>query len=293
MHKRAASRGRHLSWALATSTAILMALAATANATPKGEFAQFAQCPLKNSATKACLYAKSTGGEFAIGSTVVSLTKPITLQGGLTKANSEGDSEVLAATNGETVSKTPETVPGGLLKIVAPSWLPGWLQAIFNEYINKGLTGVTETTELAGTAFVNPLATLGKSGTGLILPTRVHLENVFLGSGCYIGSSAHPVTVDFTTGTTSPPPPNEPITGSAGTLEVKGEGEILALVGGALVNNTFAAPEAEGCGGLFSFLIDPAVDAELGLPSAAGHNTAILDGSQEIAGAEGVRESES
>lgn len=292
MHKRSAVRGRHLSWALATSIAMLLVLAATANATPKGEYANFAQCPLKNPSTVACLYAKSTGGKFTIGSTEVKLTNPITLQGGLTESK-EGFSEVLPAVNGETVSKSPETVPGGLLKILAPSWLPGWLQVIFNEYINKGLTGVTETTELVGKARLSAGNTLSKSGTALELPTRVHLENGLLGSGCYIGSAAHPVVVDFTTGTTSPPAPNEPITGSSGKLEFKAGGGILVIAGSSLVNNSFAAPEAEGCGGLFSFLIDPAVDAEVGLPSAAGHNTAILEGSQEIAGVEGVRESES
>jgi len=63
------------------------------------------------------------------------------------------------------------------------------------------------------------------------------------------------------------------------------------------VNNSFAAPVAEGCGsqilfGLFTGIIDSAVDSELGLPSAAGHNTAILNGTQEIAIAAAVKASE-
>jgi hypothetical protein len=63
------------------------------------------------------------------------------------------------------------------------------------------------------------------------------------------------------------------------------------------VNNSFAAPEAEGCGsqilfGLFTGIIDSAVDSQLGLPSTAGHNTAILNGNEEIAVAEAVRASE-
>jgi hypothetical protein len=58
------------------------------------------------------------------------------------------------------------------------------------------------------------------------------------------------------------------------------------------VNNSFAAPAAEGCGGLFSFLIDPAVDAQLKIPSAAGNNTAILNGTLNQGVAEAIKASE-
>ena len=85
------------------------------------------------------LFAQSTSGEFKIGSTVVPLSKTITLQGGLTEEVA-GFSEVLPAANGETLSRTPQTVPGGLFKIVAPKFLPGFLQELFNNFINKGIT---------------------------------------------------------------------------------------------------------------------------------------------------------
>lgn len=274
--------------AAAVAPLAMLALAAPAMAgKPTGDYANFTECPLGNSAVITCIYGQTTSGEFTIGSTSVPLTKATTLQGGLT-----GELAFVGAANGETLSKTPQTVPGGLLKIVAPSWLPGFLQVLFNEYINKGITGVTATTELVGTPSLNLFAALTGEGTALSLPVRVHLENLFLGGGCYVGSSAHPVNVELTTGTTSPPAPNKPITGSPGEPESKDEGELIILRKNSLVNNSFAAPEAEGCGGLFSFLIDPAVDAELGLPSAAGHNTAILNGTQELAGAKAVKASE-
>ena len=44
----------------------------------------------------------------------------------------------------------PLTVPGGLLGIMAPTGWPTWLQNIFNEFINNGITGVTATVELVG-----------------------------------------------------------------------------------------------------------------------------------------------
>lgn len=292
--RKFSARRRPMAWLGAALIAPLSLLAFAAPAMagkPTGEFANFSDCPLSNPALSACFYGKTTSGTFIIGKTEVPLTKPQVLQGGLT-----GGGPVfgfLPAADGNTLPKTPQTVPGGLLKIIAPSFLPKFLQELFNEFINKGITGVTATTELVKTPpNLNLEAVLAKSGIALTLPVRVHLENAFLGSSCYVGSAAHPVNVELTTGTTSPPLPNKPISGEAGELGSKAGGEILTLTKNKLVNNTFAAPEAEGCGGFFSFLIDLAVDAELELPSASGHNTAILEGFQEIGSPEGVRKSE-
>jgi hypothetical protein len=44
------------------------------------------------------------------------------------------------------------------------------------------------------------------------------------------------------------------------------------------VDNAWSAPAASGCGGAFAFPVDPILDAKIGLPSAAGHNTAVLSG---------------
>jgi hypothetical protein len=51
------------------------------------------------------------------------------------------------------------------------------------------------------------------------------------------------------------------------------------MKGQKLVDNSFATPGANGCGGLFSFLIDPFVESIVGVPSAAGTDKAILGGS--------------
>jgi hypothetical protein len=124
------------------------------------------------------------------------------------------------------------------------------------------------------------------------LPTKIKLSNPFLGNNCYIGSNSSPVVIDFTSGETSPPPPNKPIKGSKGTLTVNEAGTLVTLSGGSLVNNSFAAPGAKGCGGFFSFLIDPFVNSIVGLPSPAGTNAAVLEGKLQTAEAEAVRESE-
>ena len=128
----------------------------------------------------------------------------------------------------------------------------------------------------------------------LILPVRVHLKNPLLGESCYIGSASSPIQLRLTTGTTKPPLPNKAIKGKAGTIVVEEEKgrEVDVLKENSLVDNSFSAPVAEGCGGFFSFLINPLVNGKIGLPSTAGHNTAILNGTLKTAEASAVIESE-
>ena len=258
---------------------------------PTGEFAPFKYCPLSNPSLEACILAETSGGGFTVGKRNVPITKTITLQGGI---NGE-TGEFIGAENGETLSKTPQAVPGGLLNILAPEFLPKWLQEIFNNFINEGITGVTATTELAAPAshvVVNIENLLLERETALSLPVKIKLSNAFLGESCYVGSNSAPIVIELTTGTTSPPPPNKPITGTGGTLKINESFTLVTLSGGRLVNNSFAAPGANGCGGFLSFLIDPAVNAELGLPAAAGNNTAILEGKLSSANPEAVKASE-
>jgi hypothetical protein len=50
------------------------------------------------------------------------------------------------------------------------------------------------------------------------------------------------------------------------------------------VDNSFSVPTAHGCGGpLLASAIDPIINLKLGLPSAAGKNTAIPSGHVEQA----------
>jgi hypothetical protein len=270
--------------------ALVLAVPALASG-PTGEFEVFKECPLSNPAVALCFYATSSGGEFHVGTTTVPINKPIILQGGSIVNEVTGEETFVAAANGETLSKTALNVPGGLLGIVAPSGWPQFLQNLFNEFINKGITGVTATTELVANPGISRANLLSAEGTALELPVRVHLQNAFLGSECYIGSAAHPIVQHLTTGTTSPPPPNTPITGRVGELKFNEAFTKVTVSNNLLVDNAYASPGAEGCGGIFSFLIDPAVNAKLGLPSAAGHNTTKLEGTLENALAEAVKAS--
>lgn len=269
------------------------ALAAPHN--PTGEFVNFGDCPLSQSEVTHCLFSESTAGSFKIGSKTVPLVNPVLLQGGLKINPSFTVEKFFAAEDGNTLSKTAQPVPGGLLGVTAPTWWPLFLQELFNETINNGFTGVTATVELAKPASEIKLSILNllfERGTALSLPTKIKLSNPFLGSSCYVGSSSNPVTFNFTSGATSPPPPNTSIHGALGTVEENEASTLSTISGGRLVDNSFAAPGANGCGGLFSFLIDPFVNSIVGVPSPAGTNTAILEGKIQVAVKQAVIESE-
>jgi hypothetical protein len=276
---------------MAVLGALVFASAALgASHNPKGEFAQFNECPLNRVTITDCILSVSNGGSFTIGNKTVPLKNPVTLQGGF-----EGVSpniKFYGAENGNTLSKTPQPVPGGLLGIVAPTWWPKFIQDWFNEQISKGFTGVNATVELTGPTKgltnVN-LSTenlLFEEGTALGLPTKIKLDNAILGSNCYIGSESKPVQIDFTTGTSGK------LKGSAGELTFNPSFTIITISGGKLVNNVFAAPAASGCGGIFSIFVDPLVNSILGLPAASGKNSAILEGKLQDAAAEAVKKSE-
>jgi hypothetical protein len=275
--------------------ALAPSVAMAAEHHPTGNFAPFKFCPLANPEVTSCTIAESMSGEFTVGTRKVPINKTITLQGGLSE-NAEGELQFHAAEGAETLSKTALFVPGGLFNIVAPEKLNKEQKERFEKFINEGITGVTATTELAAPPSAIKLNLdnlLFEEGTALELPIKVKLGNAFLGSSCYIGSEAHPIVLHLTTGTTSPPEPNKPIKGSAGAFEDLEKGTLTRLIGGSLVDNAWAAPGASGCGGkALEGIIDPAVNSELGLPAAAGHNTAILTGNLELAAAAAVKASE-
>ena len=262
------------------------ALASSHN--PKGEFAQFGECPLNNAKVTECVYSLTNGGFFQVGKKTVPLVNPVTLQGG-TYLNEAEEVVFVGAENGDTLSKTPQPVPGGLLGITAPKWWPKFIQDWFNDQINKGFTGVNATVELAAPASAIKLSTqnlVNQEGTALGLPTKVKLDNAILGSNCYLGSNSKPIQIDFTTGTSGS------LEGSVGTITFNKDFTLVTVSGGKLVNGTFAAPGVSGCGGIFSFFIDPLVDSILGTPSASGKNTAVLEGKLQSANAAAVKASE-
>ncbi|MHB8233520.1 MAG: hypothetical protein ACYDHT_02600 [Solirubrobacteraceae bacterium] len=215
------------------------------------ELSIFAQCPTETAGVEACAYSTVTGGEFKFGSKTTPIVNPVTLQGGILT----GSNELQPAKNGETLSKTPE--PAGSLTGIG---LPG--------------EEITAISELAGPVFLNSTGLL-RGGPAVQLPLKVKLENAALGSSCYIGSNSEPISLVLTTGETSPPPPNTPISGKTGTLEFRAAGNIIHVAGTTVVDNSFAVPGANGCGPGGSE--DSLVDSDAGLPSAAGNNKTVQE----------------
>ena len=133
-------------------------------------------------------------------------------------------------------------------------------------YISAQGSVITATIQptAAATGNLNPLTGVANVNVSVRVKLEGSPSGVSLGSSCFIG----PITLALTTGTTSPPAPNTPITGVP----------YDASTGVAtMVNNSFNVPGASGCGPLG--LGNGPINDELGLPAAAGTNTAILVGS--------------
>ncbi len=284
---------RRVFTALLITALAALGLAGGAQAKLTGNYTKFAQCPYPNLEVKKCLYSTTTSGEVVLGSKKVPIVNPVVLQGGTGKGV-EGFAPFFAATNGITLSKTPQPVPGGLAGLVNCKEISGFILRTSCEWtFENGLTGLNSTLELAKPAtdiVVSENNLAGETGVALKMPVKVHLENPFLGSSCYVGSSSSPLTWNLTTGTTSPPGPNTPITGSAGEIEFLEEGRILETKNAKLVDNAWSAPGASGCGGfLVELALNPIINAAAGVPAAAGKNTAILNNTIFVGAAAAVR----
>jgi hypothetical protein len=244
----------------AALTALVLVAPAANAATPAPGYEQFAGCPSpeEHPAVPVCVRTVIDGGHFQMGSKDVPIVNPVTLSGGLsatgTVANSKG---------GMTPVKQP--VPGGIIGLTGLDWLVDFL-----DIEELKLYAVTE---LAGQPGI-PL-----EEDPLKLPIRVHLINPVLGNSCYVGSFASPIQLKLTLGPTSPPPPNESIKGKVPSFEFDESSRILSVFDGTFVDNSFAAPGANGCKlVLFGFLpisINGLVNSQSGLPSAAGTNETV------------------
>jgi hypothetical protein len=273
-----------VAWSAATGAigvlSLLLALlpvssaqAASSKTLPKS-LAKFANCPINVKSVSLCVYSSTTSTTFDIGSTTVTSSSPTTLSVGV-HFNSDGVAKVVLPDNGTQALQSPAIpLPGGLLGI------PG--------APDSGPLEVTVTPQLVGLPKLNLGNLVSAEGVGLALPIDVLVSSPtgLLGSDCTIADSADPITLNLTTGTTSPPSPNTPITGSPGSLEGKDNGEII-ISGMTLVDNSFAVPGADNCG--TDGILDEILDLDKGLPSAAGNNTAILSGSSYTAPASLIR----
>jgi hypothetical protein len=272
----------------ALAVVMAMAMAGVAQAKLVEPFTKFQYCPYENTEVKKCLYSVTEGGEVVLGSKKVPIVNDVLLQGGFGKPNKETKiSAFYGATGGKpTLQPVPQPVPGGLAGLVNCKEISNWFLRISCEVtFENGLTGLDATLELAKPAsaiLISESNLSRKENLAMQLPVKTRLENPFLGSNCVVGSESSPMIWNLTSGKTEPPEPNTSIEGSAGKISFLEEGLILRLDENSLVDNAWSAPKASGCGGLFSFILDPIINAAAGLPSSAGHNTARLNNTIEI-----------
>ena len=325
MTKSLASRWTLIAVVAAMVPVASLGIASPAMAEPPGILKIFKNCPLKemkelgaSPESSLCNFNETTGGEVKIGETSVPINsgvnehKTLTLEGGaIETGNPENEREffLLPGANGQSFSKTELDVPGGLADIVNCNLIKGeglwekFERGACKVFFESGPLEVTATTESVATATdpaILNLRALGleRNESAVHLPVRIHLKNTFLGSSCYIGSEKEPITLNLTTGATSPKSPNKSIKGKTGRAETpkeEKEGKVLTYLRfteNSLVDNAFSVPKAEGCGEFFSFIIDPVIDEKLKLPSADGNNTAILNGTLNVTSAENIEESE-
>ncbi len=273
--------GGRAATAFVAAALLSLALAGIAQAKLTGDYTRFQQCPWTTAGVFRCLVATTTGGEIVLGNKTVKVEKEVVLQGGYTAPNEAegGFAKFFAAKNGVTLSKASQNVPGGLLGIVPPEKSPTLVKLLSAFFFENGLTGVSSTLELAKPATdirIHEQNLAFGEKVAMKLPVKIKLENPFLGKSCYVGSSTTPINWELTSGVTSPPLPNKPITGKTGEVEFLDEGAILKLKNSEIVDNAWSAPTATGCGGILSFLVNPIINAQVGLPAAAGKNTAKL-----------------
>ena len=186
-------------------------------------FPNFSDCPRSTPGVISCINVQSRSGSLEIKGFTVPLGESLEIRGGLIEGG-EGPPIFVppAGTNG--FFSRAIRVPGGILGIEFP--IPG--------------NAVLATAQLAGA----PSSLVFRLGipTTISLPVKVKLDNPILGSSCYIGSNSNPAHINLTTGTTSPPPPNRPITGEIGRV-VPIEPAGLQILGTRSVDNAFAVPD--------------------------------------------------
>jgi len=250
--------------AVGGALAMLAMLAPVAGArTPVAPYGAFAGCPSpeEDPAAGGCFTTTIKGGHFKMGSKNVPIEKPMTLSGGFDFLG-----KVSFSPSGG-LTKVKQKVPGGVIGLTGLTWL--------TEFLGSDALTLYATTELAGTPS-SPLE------PPITLPIKVHLQNStgVLGPNCYVGSNSNPIVLNLITGTTSPPPPNQPITGVDPTFsfDESRPGVILAS-NATFVDNSFSAPGASGCVlTLFGFIpisINGLVNSQSGLPAPAGTNETV------------------
>ncbi|GAA0583426.1 hypothetical protein [Actinomadura livida] len=222
--------------------------AAAANPDPIPASFDFSDCPTLPAGASPqfshCWVGVVTSGTFKIGNFDQTIDKPI---------------RITWATTFNTTTFETGTVFGGLhtekMKIQ---------DGLFGDPF---LTAVYAKVEYAGTFEMPPGDDLR-----INLGIKVRIQNPLLGNNCALGSNSNPIMLNLTTGTTSPPAPNTPITGEP--VSIARQEPQPTVLQAKHVGNSFAVPGASGC--IFNWGAGNWLVNQIGgFPSAAGKNSMV------------------
>ncbi|MFI1653621.1 hypothetical protein ACH4ZU_01620 [Streptomyces sp. NPDC020472] len=279
------SRTRLATLSALTALGAFVSLGTATAAAPRlnGAWAPFDRCPVDAPVILAadgldkapqCVSSSSAGGSIKLGNTTV-VTGRTNLQIAVVQ-NADGTNTVVPPPAGSLIADSA-TVPGGLLGLMCPSDIP-FITDICRQLSDADLNRITATVESVGTpSEFDQIAGVLTDMPIVRIPVRIHLQNPFLGSNCYIGTKSNPIVLR-PSNLTSPDFSVERYDGD-GSPNEEGDMSRLNILGSTQVDKTFAVPGASGCG-LGLGLVNGAVNLKTGLPAASGRNSITLDNTQ-------------
>ena len=248
---------------------------------PKGLYAPFTNCPLKNplmhesTAFTACTGADATSGSIKIGNITTPVVQPVSVQFGFwTPPNATYFADVVPPLSGSSsllVTK-PDLIPQSLTTALG---CPSSNATVENLCQEAQARGGQYNTVYALAEEVGPITNFTLfSWTQTV---KFQLINPLLGNNCTIGTDGDPVvlnpqlTINSATIKNDPHPKIHPDTAVIESNSTASD-------------TTFAAPAVTGCGpgGVANIAVDEAIDASAGLPAASGANGLTLTGAFDI-----------
>jgi len=250
---------------------------------PKGIYAQYTNCPLKNPLmhesidVTVCTWGHATSGSVTIGTTTTPVTEPVTVQFGWYDSapiHFNYPLPTVSPLSGATTitSTKPDLIPESLTTALGcPS-------------TNATVENICQ--EAAATPADNQVFALAQS-TGPITafnlftwaqPVKFELINPLLGKNCSIGTNDSPIVLH---------PQLSLLPGGSFSVVLDPNGldvgQIL-LTGAQAADSTFSAPGVTGCGpgGPANIAVESALDAGVGLPATSG-NSLTLQGNFDLA----------
>jgi hypothetical protein len=241
---------------MAALSTVALGASALAAGSASAATPSYDRCPTADPNVVECVFLQSTSGVLGANSNSINLGDHVTFEGGAAQDPITSDVSFVPPASGDALTSTPITIASASIGLPA------------------SYTTITATIQQVGPANFND------NSFDLTVPVRVKFNNPLLGSNCAVGSTAEPISLHLTTGTTHPPAPNTPVSGSHGAISrpATPAGTFFESSNVVEVDNAYAVPAATNCGAVAQSTVTKAINSALGLPSPAGTNSASLTG---------------